>query len=89
MVRVRIADTGSGIPLAVRSRVYDPFFTTKPVGKGTGQGLAIARSIVVDRHHGTIDFESEVGRGTTLTVRLPMHPGASVDPLCPSPEPAG
>jgi signal transduction histidine kinase len=78
-VQVRIADTGGGIALAARSRVYDPFFTTKPVGKGTGQGLAIARSIVVDRHQGTIDFESELGRGTTFTVRLPIYPADSME----------
>jgi signal transduction histidine kinase len=72
-VVVRIRDTGCGIPDAIRQRVYDPFFTTKPVGKGTGQGLAIARSIVVDKHQGTIGFESDVGKGTTFTIRLPIE----------------
>jgi two-component system NtrC family sensor kinase len=71
-VAITIADTGAGIPEAIRGRVYDPFFTTKEVGKGTGQGLAIARSIIVDKHQGTISFESEVGRGTTFTIRLPI-----------------
>jgi signal transduction histidine kinase len=71
-VELRIRDNGSGIPKAVAGRIYDPFFTTKPVGKGTGQGLAIARSVVVDKHGGSIRFESEVGAGTCFFVRLPI-----------------
>jgi PAS domain S-box-containing protein len=68
---IRVIDTGSGIPAEVRSRIFDPFFTTKEIGKGTGQGLAIARSVVVDKHGGTIDFETEEGKGTTFIIRLP------------------
>ena len=68
---IRIQDTGSGIPEKVRARIFDPFFTTKEIGKGTGQGLAIARSVVVDKHGGTIHFETEVGKGTTFIIRLP------------------
>jgi PAS domain S-box-containing protein len=68
---VRIGDTGTGIPEQVRSRIFDPFFTTKEVGKGTGQGLAISHSVVVEKHGGTIHFETEVGRGTTFIIRLP------------------
>jgi PAS domain S-box-containing protein len=71
-VAVSIADTGSGIPEAVRSRIFDPFFTTKPVGKGTGQGLAIAHAVIVKKHGGRIDFATEVGRGTTFTIELPL-----------------
>ena len=71
-VRISVADTGSGIPSAVAGRIYDPFFTTKDVGRGTGQGLAIARRIVVERHGGTLSFETEQGRGTTFHVRLPV-----------------
>jgi signal transduction histidine kinase len=78
-VEVRIADTGTGIPESIRRRIYDPFFTTKGVGKGTGQGLAIARSIVVDRHGGTIDCETEVGKGTTFVVRLPLAESARTE----------
>ncbi len=74
-VLVSIADTGCGIPEANRTKVFDPFFTTKEVGRGTGQGLAIARSVVVDRHKGALTFESEVGKGTTFYVRLPVDPG--------------
>jgi signal transduction histidine kinase len=54
--------------------VFEPFFTTKSAGKGTGQGLAIARAIVVDRHGGEISFQTELGSGTTFTVRLPLEP---------------
>jgi signal transduction histidine kinase len=70
--RIDITDSGSGIPDAIRNRVFDPFFTTKEVGKGTGQGLAIARSVIVTKHGGTLTFESEVGKGTTFTIRLPI-----------------
>jgi PAS domain S-box-containing protein len=74
-VLVAISDTGGGIPEAIRNRIFDPFFTTKEVGRGTGQGLAIARSVVVDRHKGTLTFESELGKGTTFFIRLPINPG--------------
>jgi two-component system NtrC family sensor kinase len=72
MVRIDITDTGSGIPEPIRHRIFDPFFTTKEVGKGTGQGLAIARSTVLTKHHGSLTFETEVGKGTTFTIRLPI-----------------
>jgi two-component system, NtrC family, sensor kinase len=52
--------------------VFDPFFTTKAVGKGTGQGLAIAHSVIVQKHRGTIRFESEIGKGTTFVIQLPL-----------------
>jgi signal transduction histidine kinase len=71
-VHVEIADTGCGIPEEIRGRVFDPFFTTKAVGRGSGQGLAIARSIVVDKHGGTLGFTSEVGKGTTFSAVLPV-----------------
>jgi signal transduction histidine kinase len=71
-VRIEISDTGCGIPEAVRERIYDPFFTTKEVGRGSGQGLAIARSIIVDRHGGSLSFDSEVGKGTTFSILLPI-----------------
>jgi signal transduction histidine kinase len=74
---IQIQDTGSGIPEKVRSRIFDPFFTTKEIGKGTGQGLAIARSVVVDKHGGSIHFETEEGKGTTFVIRLP-HDGKAL-----------
>jgi len=70
---VSIADDGAGIPVEVRDRIFDPFFTTKPIGKGTGQGLPIARSLVVERHGGQLLFESTLGKGTTFTMRLPLN----------------
>jgi len=70
---VTIADTGGGIPAGIRDRVFDPFFTTKEVGRGTGQGLAITRTVVCDRHGGDISFETEPGAGTTFRIRLPLH----------------
>lgn len=69
---VRIQDTGSGIPEAHRSRIFDPFFTTKEVGRGTGQGLAISRSVVVEKHGGSLSFETTEGKGTTFIIRLPL-----------------
>lgn len=75
-VEVTIADNGCGIPTENLSRIFDPFYTTKEVGRGTGQGLAIARSIVVDRHKGRIEVSSTPGAGTTFTVRLPVSRAA-------------
>ncbi len=71
-VEVIIADTGIGIPAEHLPRIFDPFFSTKGVGRGTGLGLAITRRIVED-HHGSIQVASEVGRGTTFTIRLPVE----------------
>ncbi|HET9658594.1 MAG TPA: ATP-binding protein [Kineosporiaceae bacterium] len=71
-VVLEIADTGVGIPPQIAGRVFEQFFTTKPVGVGTGQGLSLAYYLVHDRHHGTIGFTSEPGTGTTFTVRLPI-----------------
>jgi PAS domain S-box-containing protein len=76
---VRISDTGGGIPAVIRERIFDPFFTTKEVGSGSGQGLAIARSVVVSKHYGKFYFETKEGYGTTFIIRLPFRqPAASV-----------
>ena len=69
---IRVRDTGTGIPEAVRSRIFTPFFTTKEVGRGTGQGLAIAHAVVVKKHGGTLEFETEEGQGTTFIIRMPI-----------------
>ncbi|MEW5874412.1 MAG: PAS domain S-box protein [Candidatus Zixiibacteriota bacterium] len=73
-VRISISDTGTGIPEEIRNRVFDPFFTTKPVGRGSGQGLAISHAAIVEKHHGSLTFETAVGKGTTFTVRIPIDP---------------
>ncbi len=65
-------DSGTGMPPAVAARAFEAFYTTKEVGKGTGLGLDIARRVVVERHGGTIDFDSMPGR-TTVRVGLPMQ----------------
>ncbi|MEO7860511.1 MAG: ATP-binding protein [Nitrospirales bacterium] len=72
-VEIRISDTGMGIPESIRHKIFDPFFTTKEVGRGTGQGLSLAQSVVVGKHGGTITVDSEVGKGTTFLIRLPLN----------------
>jgi len=71
-VEICIRDTGAGIPQEIQSRIFDPFFTTKEVGKGTGQGLSIARNIIVKKHGGKIFFETKPGEGTAFYIRLPL-----------------
>ncbi|MBD5781763.1 PAS domain-containing protein [Pelagicoccus sp. NFK12] len=72
-VCIEVSDTGIGMAEEVKSRIFEPFFTTKDVGKGTGQGLAMVRNIVVNTHGGRIDCESEVGKGSTFRVFLPIE----------------
>ncbi len=79
---IRVEDTGTGISEEIRDRVFDPFFTTKDVGQGTGQGLAITHAIVAEKHGGTIRFETEVGRGTTFIVRLPIDAAEPMNVQC-------
>ena len=71
-VEICIADTGAGIPESVRSRIFEPFVTTKEVGRGTGQGLALSRGIVVEKLKGSLHFETETGKGTRFFIRLPV-----------------
>jgi len=71
-VVIAIGDTGGGIPDDIRARIFDPFFTTKEVGRGTGQGLSIARNVIVKGHGGELDFTTELGKGTTFYIRLPI-----------------
>ncbi len=75
---VSVSDTGTGIPEAIQHRIYEPFFTTKEVGTGTGQGLAFSHSVVVKKHQGKLWFETEPGRGTTFTIQLPID-GAGLE----------
>lgn len=72
-VVISIEDTGGGIPEGIRDRIFDPFFTTKGVGRGTGQGLAISRAVIVDKHQGSLTFDTVPGKGTTFVIRLPLE----------------
>jgi signal transduction histidine kinase len=72
---VRIVDNGVGIPSDLQSRIFEAFFTTKPIGEGTGLGLDIVQRIVAQQHGGSVDVESAPGR-TVFTVRLPIDPNA-------------
>ncbi len=72
MAEIRIRDNGAGIPQEIQERIFEPFFTTKEVGKGTGQGLAIARDVIVNKHKGTIEVRSTEGKGTTFIIQLPL-----------------
>jgi len=85
-VVVSVSDTGCGIPEDIRDKIFEPFFTTKQVGRGTGQGLAIARKIVVENHGGSLTFDTKVGQGTTFYVRLPARaePPISSSPVAAS-----
>jgi len=74
LLEIQIQDNGTGIPEHIRDKVFNLFFTTKPVGKGTGQGLGLAHSIIVEKHQGKLFFESEVGIGTTFYIQLPLKP---------------
>jgi signal transduction histidine kinase len=77
-VLLAVTDTGVGMDRATQERIFEPFFTTKSVGRGTGQGLAITRSVVVDKHRGDLTFDSKLGAGTTFVIRLPVAPPPSV-----------
>ncbi|MEM6452658.1 MAG: PAS domain-containing protein [Cyanobacteria bacterium P01_D01_bin.105] len=70
---IQISDNGTGITEAVRSQIFNPFFTTKPIGKGTGMGLSISYQIVTERHGGSLSCESNVGQGTTFTIKIPQQ----------------
>jgi signal transduction histidine kinase len=77
-VEISIGDTGPGIPESVRTRIFEPFVTTKEVGRGTGQGLALSRGIVVEKLKGSLHFETETGQGTTFFIRLPVSETAGM-----------
>ncbi|MGB3300226.1 MAG: PAS domain-containing protein [Phormidesmis sp.] len=72
-VTIAISDNGMGMPEAVRSQIFNPFFTTKPIGKGTGMGLSISYQIVTERHGGSITCASSAGSGTTFTIQIPQQ----------------
>lgn len=72
-VEIMVTDNGGGVPKSIENKIFDPFFTTKEVGTGTGQGLAICRSIIVEKHRGTIHFVPSRGGGTSFIVRIPVR----------------
>ncbi len=72
MVGIRIADNGIGIPERLKKHLFEPLFTTKTVGKGTGPGLSIAYEIVVEKHKGVLDVNSQPGRGTEFIIKIPI-----------------
>lgn len=82
VVEIRIADNGKGIPPEVREHIFNPFFTTREVGQGTGQGLTHSHDVVVRGHQGSLSFETEVDRGSAFILRLPVRQPA-VDPVKP------
>lgn len=71
-VEIHVKDNGGGIPVEYREKVFNPFFTTKPVGMGTGQGLSISYKVIVNKHNGMLFFDTEIGKGTTFTISLPV-----------------
>ena len=78
-VVIKVSDNGCGIDDENLQRIFEPFYTTKAVGKGTGQGLSVVHSVIVDKHGGKIEVDSQPGRGTTLKVWLPREPSLIVN----------
>jgi len=70
---ITVSDNGGGIPENIRDKIFNPFFTTKEVGKGTGQGLALSFSIIHEKHGGTLSYETKMGEGTTFIIKLPFE----------------
>jgi signal transduction histidine kinase len=70
---MEIEDNGPGMDEAIRKRVFEPFYTTKPVGEGTGLGLSVSYFIITENHGGKIAVESQPGKGTKFIIRLPLN----------------
>jgi len=80
-VEIHVKDNGGGIPVEYREKVFNPFFTTKPVGMGTGQGLSISYKVIVNKHDGSLVFDTELGKGTTFKITLPLAVGDNANPI--------
>jgi two-component system, NtrC family, sensor kinase len=72
LIEIAIADNGSGIPQSIQTQIFNPFFTTKPIGKGTGMGLAISYQIICEKHSGKLNCLSSIGKGTEFTIQIPI-----------------
>jgi signal transduction histidine kinase len=72
-VQIAIADNGPGIPETLQKQVFNPFFTTKPIGKGTGMGMSISYQIITEKHGGKLNCSSKPGKGTEFLIQLPIH----------------
>ena len=72
MARIDIEDNGPGIDEDIKKRIFEPFFTTKPLGEGTGLGLSVSYMIITNNHRGTMEVESEIGKGTNFIIKLPL-----------------
>lgn len=79
-IQIAIQDDGGGIPKDIQERMFEPFFTTKGLGKGTGQGLALAHSVIVKKHNGRLDFQTQEGVGTTFFIFLPLSVEEEISP---------
>ena len=73
MIRIDIKDNGPGMDMETRKRLFEPFFTTKPVGEGTGLGLSVSYMIITKNHRGTMEVESEIGKGTNFIIKIPLE----------------
>lgn len=71
-IEIRISDNGSGIPEAIRDKIFQPFFTTKPTGEGTGLGLSLAYDIITKGHNGSLELDTQPGEGTSFIITLPL-----------------
>jgi signal transduction histidine kinase len=72
--KIHVRDNGIGIPVEIRDKLFQPFFTTKPTGEGTGLGLSISYDIITQQHGGSITVDSKVGEYSEFTMRLPRNP---------------
>ena len=79
-VQIQVSDNGTGMSAAVQAKIFQPFFTTKPTGEGTGLGLSLAHDIIAQGHGGTLSVESQEGKGTTFSVNLPLE-GTAYQPI--------
>jgi PAS domain S-box-containing protein len=81
MIEIRVDDDGVGIPESIRAKIFDPFFSTRPPGKGSGQGLAQVHAAIIRMHGGSVDFHSQEGKGATFLVKIPLREGSVTSAL--------